>query len=593
MIYSIGHNIISPLGFSSADNYNAVRKGRVGLALHNDLYDIPEPFYGSVIDKTLFEQEFNHYFIAGQYDEYTLFEKMLLLSIFKANEMAEIDLSSPDTLFIISTTKGNVELLGKSEDAFHLWHSAQRVTNYYGNTNRPLIVSNACISGAAAQLEALRNIQNGRYKHVVVAGCDVLSKFVISGFQSFKALSSTACRPFDKDRCGLNLGEAAATIIYSHQPGAHTDIALVSGAVKNDARHISAPSIEAVGLTNALNEALSGIDTTDIAFVSSHGTATIYNDDMEALALTKVNLEHTPVNSLKGHFGHTLGAAALLESIVSMLALNDGIALKSTGFLELGTKASINITTKDITTDKNFFVKTVSGFGGGNAALVFRKWSGIQTPKTKFATSETATLNITSHIILRDSKIKIDGLQYESEQCGNAMLDDLYRQTKISYLKFFKMDPLCKAGFLASELLMRQQNIDESLIKEDTAIILMNRSASSEDDLRYLESIASAENYYPSPSIFVYTLPNIVTGEIAIRNKIFGETAFYIAETFDIKQLISQVRLIMAQDNMRKALCGWVEYFRDTCEVFMMLIHKDETNKPIFNHTNIENLWKA
>jgi len=200
-------------------------------------------------------------------------------------------------------------------------------------------------------------------------GVDFLSKFIISGFQSFKALSPEVCRPFDKDRCGLNLGEAAATIIYGKSE--KTNIRLVSGAIRNDANHISAPSRTGEGCFRALKNVLQNIDINDIAFVNAHGTATPYNDASEAKAIVRAGLEHVPINFLKPIFGHTLGATGVLESIISMRALEENMVLKSENFYEQDFENQINIARENQFTDKRYFIKLLSGFGGCNATLVF------------------------------------------------------------------------------------------------------------------------------------------------------------------------------------------------------------------------------
>ena len=109
------------------------------------------------------------------------------------------------------------------------------------------------------------------------------------------------------------------------------------------------------------------------------------------------------------------------------------------------------------------------------------------------------------------------------------MLVELYREYVKDYPKFFKMDTLSRLGFMAAELLLQAEGAERFVPREDRAVILANRSASIKNDKDYLETISEG-NYYPSPALFVYTLPNIVTGEIAIRNKYLGETAFYVLD---------------------------------------------------------------
>ena len=183
-------------------------------------------------------------------------------------------------LFILSTTKGNVHLLDANETGFPkervlLGQAARQLTDFFHNPNQPIVVSNACISGVCAQIEAIRNLQGDRFEYVVVVGADVQSPFIVSGFQSFKALSSDPCKPFDAQRTGLNLGDAAATIIYARRDAVlASDWVACRGAIRNDANHISGPSRTGEGSYLALKEMLRFCTPDDLAFVNVHGTAT-------------------------------------------------------------------------------------------------------------------------------------------------------------------------------------------------------------------------------------------------------------------------------------------------------------------------------
>ena len=382
MIYQLSDNIISSLGFTSDDNFNAVKQGISGLKLYENTFNIPEPFMASLIDNNALNEAF-HSLSSKHKISYTRFEKAAILSAYKALEKTNIDPSSEKVLFILSSTKGNVELLDQEKskafepERVYLWRSAQLITSFFENPNEALVISNACISGAAAQLYAWRILQNTDYEHVIVIGADLLSEFIISGFQSFKSLSIEICKPFDKNRCGLNLGEAAATLIY----GKTNDISslpentifLLSGAIANDANHISGPSRTGAGLSIAIEKTLKDIDNNNISFINAHGTATPYNDDMESMAITANGLQHIPVNSLKGYTGHTLGAAGVLETIISCKALSENMILKSKGSETPETVCPLHVLTANETSHKTYFLKLISGFGGCNAALAFRK----------------------------------------------------------------------------------------------------------------------------------------------------------------------------------------------------------------------------
>jgi len=157
---------------------------------------------------------------------------------------------------------------------------------------------------------------------------------------------------------------------------------------------------------------------------------------------------------------------------------------------------------------------------------------------------------------------------------NSSEITELYRSLHIDYPKFFKMDGLSKLGFLASELILREtKNRFEP--REDVAIICFNHSSSLDIDNQYQTTIQSPDSFFPSPSLFVYTLPNIVNGEIAIRNKFFGETFFYICRFFDACQIVDIVRSIFYEKTITAVLTAWIEYNDEKKEVFMMWVEKE------------------
>lgn len=376
MIVRIADNIISPLGTTSEANYLAVKSGKSELKRYEGKWNLPEPFVASLIDRPSLDDEFAAHNID---DRFTFFEKVVILSSCKALANAKIDASSEKVLFILSTTKGNVHLLDANETGFPkervlLGQAARQLTDFFHNPNQPIVASNACISGVCAQIEAIRNLQGNRFEYVVVVGADVQSPFIVSGFQSFKALSSDPCKPFDADRTGLNLGDAAATIIYARRDAVMADDWVACrGAIRNDANHISGPSRVGEGSFRALKAALGDFNPNEIAFINAHGTATPYNDEMESIAIERAGLSEVPVNALKGYFGHTMGAAGVLESILSMKAIDDHTVLATRGYNNIGVSHPLVLSNQNCPTEKRAFIKLLSGFGGCNAALLFVK----------------------------------------------------------------------------------------------------------------------------------------------------------------------------------------------------------------------------
>ncbi len=159
-------------------------------------------------------------------------------------------------------------------------------------------------------------------------------------------------------------------------------------------------------------------------------------------------------------------------------------------------------------------------------------------------------------IEITTTEVILDRKPITVQESGDKMLVELYRRYVGDYPKFFKMDTLSRLGFIAAELLLKQSAISGE--QSVDAIILANRSASIKNDTDYLATISNG-NYYPSPALFVYTLPNIVAGEIAIRHHIQGETAFYILDTPEQLEQIIQSTLQAQGTTQRTALAGWCE----------------------------------
>ena len=551
MVYRIGDNITSPLGMTSMQNYQAVKAGHSALACYSNLWDIPTPFTAALFSTS--QNQTLHR--TGM----TRFESLVIQSVTQALEGTDLNLKSPRVVFILSTTKANVELLDDPTalpDILHPGESAKRIAKHLGIETEPIVVCNACVSGLSALILAERLLTQKVYDYAIVTGADVLSRFVISGFQSFKSMDANPCRPYDIERLGMNLGEAAATMILSSDEAAKykKEWGLVEGTIRNDAHHISTPSNKGEGAYRAMMPLLQQINKDELALVNAHGTATMFMDQMEAVALDRAGLADIPVNSYKGIFGHTLGAAGILETILTMHALEDHTILGTRGFEELGVSVPIQVSAEARHTDKRTFLKLISGFGGSNAALLVSADEQIlkQLPKIP-QTRQTHRVTITPE------GLTIDGKYQPATATGKALLTELYRTYVGDYPKFYKMDGLSKLGFLASEMLMKYEQDELPTENEQRAVILFNHSASIDTDQHYLASILPGD-YYPSPSLFVYTLPNIVTGEIAIRHHLHGETSFYSLASRN-EQLMTQIQQAALSDQATTSMItGWIDY---------------------------------
>ena len=561
MVSVLADNVISPLGETSEENYQAVKEGKSAIHAYAPMTaGIPNGFVASLLSSD--------------------FEELAFRSAQKAIDASGINISSTRTVFILSSTKGSIEKLGQTDDdKLYLGNIAQRIATRLGIQLSPIVVCNACISGLAAMILASRLLVSKKYDYAVVCGADCPGRFIISGFQSLNAMSAFSCQPFDIERQGLNLGEAAATVVLGREittksvnNGCRKQVWQIGhGYIKNDAYHISAPSKTAEGLYEALLKTMNGIDKRNIAFINAHGTATLFNDQMEAIAIHRAELQDIPVNALKGYVGHTLGAAGIMETILCMKAVDDHTVLGTRGYEEVGVSGRIQLSSKHHSTIKTSFIKQLSGFGGCNAALYAQS---VGVKPLEFSDSKTnggGSANISysvkkkHRVYITPQGVWLDGKVFAIDKEGkqSSLLTALYKQIMGNYPKYYKMDGLCRLGFVASELLLKAER-DEGSFTEDTnktrAIVFFNRSSSIASDKKYLASIAEKDNYFPSPSVFVYTLPNIVTGEIAIRNGYHGETSFYILPHKNELLMQDIIETTFMDEQTTSVLTGWLDY---------------------------------
>ena len=162
-------------------------------------------------------------------------------------------------------------------------------------------------------------------------------------------------------------------------------------------------------------------------------------------------------------------------------------------------------------------------------------------------------------VVITPETVKLNGISISHTEQGNALLTELYRAYVGDYPKFFKMDTLCKLGFVASEMLLKDEGQERFVPSEDRAVVLFNKTASLQADTNYQATIQDLENFFPSPAAFVYTLPNIVTGEIAIRNKYYGESSFIVIESCDARIMARQLMNAFQDSMTQSILGGWLD----------------------------------
>lgn len=366
-MYFHHYNIVTPLGLDLATTAHLVLREQSGIARY--------PIYGQLTNVCL--SKIGDGALESKYQQlvglegFSRLEKMLLLAVAPILRYIKI---TPRTALILSTTKGNISALAKGNPTPLLSATAQKIANAIGISTTPIVVSNACVSGAMALSVADSLLKTDSYDSAVVLAGDEISEFVLSGFQSFQAMSAKPCKPYDATRDGITLGEATAAVYVSKEAQGAKAQLLGSSSI-NDANHISGPSRTGEGLylsvQNALDEAK--IDPKQIDLINAHGTGTLYNDEMESIAFMRANLLSAPLNSYKGYFGHTLGTSGLLETLLTIELAHYKTLLKSLNFETLGVSHPINVLRETQHKEVNYILKTASGFGGSNTALVIKQ----------------------------------------------------------------------------------------------------------------------------------------------------------------------------------------------------------------------------
>ena len=286
---------------------------------------------------------------------------------------------------ILATTKGEIDLLeravlenryssfGELPAEFTIDSFRRKMADYLSITSSVLI-SSACASSNSAIAAAAEMLLAGRAERVCVVGIDMVSKFVFSGFSALQALSSANCaKPFDSNRDGLIPGEACGALLLTCEDRRSERCGTVLGwGGASDANHVTGPSRDGSGLTAAVRKAMTvaNITSDEIGAVSAHGTATLYNDAMEMHAFRTLFSDSIPVFSVKGALGHTMGASGVLETIISIHALKNESVPPTVGLDTPDELSRSWVSSESANFAESVILKTNSGFGGINAALL-------------------------------------------------------------------------------------------------------------------------------------------------------------------------------------------------------------------------------
>lgn len=581
--------MITPLGEGVGKNFSAILRGESGVtgttnpritqsALTAGI--IPEEVYVNVRER-----------LGARAKSLTRTEiltcgclKSLIKSLPKELQTA---LGNGRTGIVVATAKGNISaiegrcgsgpFIPEDDDKVLFSSMARCISEFSGVRESDIrIISNACISGVSAIVAARRMLLVGDYDMVIVVGADTQNRFITSGFASFKSLSPELCRPYDESRCGLNLGEAAGAIALISMPvrwscgldGESGYVTIDGGAVSDDANHISGPSRTGDGLFFAMRNAMkeAGVNAAGIDLLQMHGTATAYNDEMESKAACLAGVQDVPVQSLKPYFGHTMGASGVIETIIAAAEIQEGIIAGTKGYEKSGVRLNVSASNRLITRNLvisspagkiNHCLKTASGFGGTNAAVLLTSSPEAgpvpclrDAQPRKMRKSATVGINA-GEVIVNDSVVFSD----KSADFG-TFIREAFKSRGENNMKFYKMDDLCKLGYVAAAWLLDGIEFGE----EECGMVLSGKYGCLDTDMKHQQIIDKEGDAASSPAVFVYTLPNVVAGEISIRHHIKGENTWFWSDDRTMSDLKHYASLMAGASDLRYCIIGHLDF---------------------------------
>ena len=588
-VYISSSYMISSLGSGVQENFDAALEGQSGVHMYSGSEKSQNPVMAGIIDPAVLEELSEKYDGSCGFGSYTDAELLAINCV----ENVVGDAALPErTGLVIASAKGNVAMLegrcGASQPQqvtdlqtareasclpFPQLNRRNRVGEFFGiDESDVYYISNACISGVSALIFARRMILSGRYDNMIVVGVDVQNRFIISGFASFKSLSPELCRPYDASRCGLNLGEACGAVMLT-KTGTSDLVAIDGGSASDDANHISGPSRTGDGLYFAMRDAMSeaGVGPADVDMLQMHGTATAYNDEMESKAAGLAGLSDVPAQSLKPYFGHTMGASGIIETILASEELKRGIFLGVKGFEELGVPVPLNVSSENrLIRNPHHCLKTASGFGGTNAAVLL----SFGTPAPVSAKKTSSALKPVRRVQLSQGQVNVDETSafVSSQTDFHTFSREAFKSRGEANMKFYKMDDLCKLGYLASAWLLDGIEYGE----EECGIVMSGKYGCLDTDIRHQQIIDLEGDSSASPAVFVYTLPNVVAAEISIRHHIKGENIWFWSEDETMSDIKKYASIMAASRDLKYCIAAHIDFINgDYFAIFELLENTD------------------
>lgn len=447
-------------------------------------------------------------------------------------------------------------------DTHHAGSSTEMIAENCGIAGIITTISTACSSALNAIMFGSRLIQSGKAERVIVGGTDALSKFTLNGFKTLMILDNELCRPLDASRSGLNLGEGAAYLVLESAELAIKHgkkvYAEVSGAANaNDAHHQTASSDDGEGPYLAMKNALesAGLEPSDIGYINAHGTGTENNDVTESKALIRIFKNNMPlISSTKAFTGHTLGASGVIESVISIIALNNEIAPPNINFTSAIVDTNIIPVTEIVKIKGLKHVITNSfGFGGNDSSVIFSAFDGRKESLNKLSFTGEAVYITGTGCVSPQNSLSDDFINEEVVEQNERFLQitaPKYRDY-IDPKKLRRMSKIIRMGMVSANVAMK-----DSGIEKPDAIITGTGMGCQADTEKFLNQMIDDNEGLLAPTSFIQSTHNTVGGTIALHQKNHNYNITYVHRTFSFESALMDSILLINSGQKKNILLG-------------------------------------
>jgi len=451
---------------------------------------------------------------------------------------------------------------------------AEYVAGKYHCKGPVITVSNACSSGTVAIKIALEMLRSGQVRRVLAGGVDSLCRLTYYGFKSLQLIDPTGARPFDQDRRGMSVGEAAAMMLLVADEATQDNavIEILGGGLSCDAYHPTSPHPDGEGALNAMRAAIrdAGISPSDIDYINLHGTGTPDNDLAEAKALTSLfgnNLP--PLSSVKGAFGHSLGAAGAVEAVISAISISEGIIPANTGCQTPDRKLGLDPVMAPIAKKVRMVLSNSFGFGGNNAALVMgisrEKKPPVSRPKKTPFTIE-GSAGITG---VGDIKKTMENISAGKDCQGMSPLSEISKFLQPSVTRRLKRLPrMALALALAA---CKNANLQET----PSSVFLGTGWGPLSETYDFLKKLYESDEQFTSPTDFIGSVHNAPAGQVAISLGANGPNITTTGGDYSFEQSLLTASILSEKMDAAFLVIGADEFHETLSPLFDRSVNRD------------------